>query len=563
MSKRKKNKSPKKQIAPLIISPAEKAEAWFGRNGKWVLLLGWGVFIGFYLSLASDELGGVLGGDNARYLMLARSLAEHQSYRDWYLPGAPAHTQYPFLFPLILSVFAGTSREVFYSHLMIQFLASLVPLFLCAWARLEGESRLKSILIFFLAGSFPSWYSFLLNLLTEPVFMFFMFLTIFILSYAMKRGFDIYLAILLSLSVLASAMVREAGLVLFVALFLGIILDSRLRKVRVAKISLATMLAAVFILGWGGWTVRNMLTGEGGFYFKQLLEKNPYQPELGLINFGDLLERIRSNLLLHLPHIGGFAFPAWIFKTQSSLLTVSGFFFAVILLGLVSRIRARNLAVELIFVSMFGLSLVWFFWDDRFSLPVLPLAVFYFIKGVEAASKFLKARTQSATIAIVIALALWQMGFMVWLCVKYHDRQMYPETPVKVEGYGEWVKPVLDISKYSNYWKFSRQFWETTADWIVLQKVGREILPKDALVASRKPTLTWYFADRKATWYRYGVRPEEEWEFFRNKKFSHVLISSSNRELVEMVKAYPDNFKFLAVIQRSGLGIAQVEYPRE
>lgn len=521
------------------------------------------VFIVFYMSLASDELGGVLGGDNARYLMLARSLAEHQSYCDWYLPGAPAHTQYPFLFPLLLSAFAQSSRQVFYSHLLIQFIASLVPLLLCGWARLSGMSRLKSLLVFFLAGSLPAWYSSLLNLLTEPVFMFFMMLSLLLLAHLKKRGADICWSLLLALSVLASAMVREAGLVLFAALFLGMLLERTFREKRAAGMPLWVILGAVFLAGYAGWSVRNFLAGGGGFYFKQFLQKNPYAPQQGMLNFSDFMARLKVNLWLHLPHIGGFAFPSWLFPYRSPGLWLSVFFFALIALGLVSRMRARNFFAELTFLALFAMAMVWFFQEERFSLPVLPLAVYYFIHGLDSLAGFLRSKSQAITLGIGLLLVLWQMGLMAWLCAKYHDQQMYPEAPVQVEGYGEWKEPVLDASQYSIYWKFPEEFWEGTADWIVLQKVAGRILPEDAMVACRKPTLAWYFMNRKAAWYEYQVSPEEQWKNFRKNRITHIFISSSNRELVEMVRAYPENFKFLAAIPRSGLEIAQVEYPRE
>jgi hypothetical protein len=562
LSKRRKNrpeKGPSKNIQP--GAPPDKIEPWLEKNGKWVLLGGWAFLLMLYLSLASDELGGILGGDNAQYLMLARSLAKMKSYRDWYLAGAPAHTKYPFLFPLLLSAFAFSSRQVFYSHLMIQFFASMIPLLLCGWARMQGETRLKSLLIFFLAGSIPAWYSFLLNLLTEPVFMFFMMLSIFILAYSQKRGFDIYLAIIFALAVWASAMIREVGLVLFGALSIGIVLDPRLRRTRVSGIPLIVVLAGVFIIGYAAWSIRNMTAGEGGLYFKQFLEKNPYLPQEGMMGFGDVIARIKTNFYLHIPHVGGFAFPYWIFKSQTADIWVSLIFLLVIVIGLVSRLRARHFAAELVFICLFGVAMVWYFQEERFSLPVLPLAVFYFAKGIDAIANLFKIRSQKLTVAIAGGLILWQTGFMFWLCAKYHDKQIYPQGTVQVDRYGEWSQPVLDASKYITWWKFGPDFWAGTADMIVMQKVAREILPENAVVACRKPTLFWYFADRKADWYLYGVPPEEEWKEFRKKQISYVFMSSSNRELVDMVQANKDSFELLAAIRRSGFALAKVRYP--
>jgi len=563
LSKQKKAKAQRAAAKDAPQAAPDRTEIWLSKNGKWLLLAGWLFFLALYMSLATDELGGVLGGDNARYIMLSRGLASGKGYTDYFFPGAPAHTQYPFLFPLLLSAFSGSGKQVFYSHLLIQLIASLVPLLLCAWARLSGESRLKSLLVFFLAGSIPAWYSFLLNLLTEPLFMFFMFAAFAVISWCKLRGFNIYWAIILSLCIWASAMVREVGLVVFGAVFLGMLLEPGLRKVRVAKVPLVAVVSIIFILGWGAWTARNLVVGEGGFYFKQLLQKNPYQPELGWINLGDFITRLNINAGLHIPHVGGFAFPPWIFKTNSAAVAVGLIFLAVMAIGLVERMRSKNFVAELAFIFLSGVAAVWYFQEHRFSLPILPLAAFYFLKGLDGLAKLFKARSQALTIAAALLLIVWQTGFTGWLCYKYHQKQIFPRSSVTIEGFGPWTQPVLDASKYSEYWKWQDDFWSFTADAIILQKIASQYLPKDAVIACRKPTLAWYFADRKATWYKFGVTPEAQWLHFKEKGITHILVSSANQELTAMIKAYPENFRFIALIERSGQGLAKVEYPKE
>ena len=240
---------------------------------------------------------------------------------------------------------------------------------------------------------------------------------------------------------------------------------------------------------------------------------------------------------------------------------VSIIFLAVIIIGLVSRLVAGNFAVELVFISLFGIAMLWYFEEERFSLPVLPLAVFYFVKGIDAVAKLFRSRSQKLTVAIAGGLILWQAGFMFWLCAKYHDKQIYPQGTVQVIGYGEWRQPVLDASKYINWWKIDPDFWIIASDMIVMEKIAREILPQNAVVSCRKPTLFWYFADRKADWYLFGVPPAEEWKEFRKKQISYVFMMFSNKELLYMLHANNDSFEFLAGIQRSRVALAKVRYP--
>lgn len=561
MSKRKKVKEKKpgpKPAAQTIF--LDRAESWLEKNGKWILLAGWLGFLLLYLSLATDELGAVLGGDNARYLMLAKSLASGRGYRDLLFAGEPKHTQYPFLFPLLISPFALTHRPAFYTHIFIQILASLIPLLVAGWARLEGESRLRSLLLFFLAGTIPAYYCFLLNILTEILFMFFMFSALFLLSYSRVKGFDLFKILSFSLLVLATALTREQGLILFGAVFAGIIFDSRLRQVKAGPIPFWAVFLAVFILGYGAWAARNQMVGEGGIYFQQFFAKNPYQLELGTATFGDMVERIKTNSYLHINHLGGFAFPVWLFASKQSALKLNWIFFALIVLGIAFRIRKKNLVAELGFLALFGLAMIWFFKEERFSFAIIPLTGFYFLNGLDGLKKFFKAR-EPVLLALLSALILWQIGYTGWLAYKYHQHLIYPREPVAVEGYGEWSEPAIDLAKYYNYWKQPEQYNLAFSDWIIIQKVAGKILPEDAVLISRKAPITWYYSGRKSTWYKMGVSSQKQWEYLKENHATHLLIAG-NPELINLVNQYPDQFRLLAGIKRSRMALVEItEYP--
>jgi len=560
---KKKSKSPKTTSIPVVDkkSANQCLENWLANYGKWVILLGWLFFLILYLSLASNELGGVLGGDNVRYLMLARSLAEGKFYKDLYLPKEPAHTQYPILFPLLLSPFAKTSHQVFYSHLFIQLLASLIPLFACAWARLEGESRLKSILIFFLVGSIPAFYTFLLNILTEAIFMFFMFGFFFGKSYSQREGFNPMSIFILIILLVASALVREAGLVLSGAVILGMILEKPFQNFKIAKLPVWFIIGLGFVLGYLPWQVRNMLVGEPGFYFQQFLQKNPYQANSGLIGLKDLIERIVDNLPLHIPHLGGFAFPQWLFRSPAVIWTVSLIFFGLIILGLGYRLSKRKFSVELSFLFLFLLSLVWFFKEARFSLPILPLCPFYFLKGMEWIENKLKLKIRLALLGGIV-LAFWQIGLCFWLGYMYHQTKLYPSSSVLIKGYGSWNQPVIDVSKYYEYWLYPEAYHQAMSEWIIIQKIADEILPKDAVIACRKPTIAWYYAKRKATWYKFGVSPEEQWKHLKENNITHLIITPDNRELIFLVNAFPKHFQLLALSEKTGMALVKINtYP--
>ena len=70
-------------------------------------------------------------------------------------------------------------------------------------------------------------------------------------------------------------MIREVGLVLFGAVFIGIILNRRLRRTRVNRVPLIVWVTGIFVVGYASWSARNLAVGGGGFYFKQLSGEGP------------------------------------------------------------------------------------------------------------------------------------------------------------------------------------------------------------------------------------------------------------------------------------------------
>ena len=60
-------------------------------------------FVFMYLQLVIRELSLTIGTDAATYILLAKAMAAGGGYVDVSIPGSPAHTQYPPLFPLMLT----------------------------------------------------------------------------------------------------------------------------------------------------------------------------------------------------------------------------------------------------------------------------------------------------------------------------------------------------------------------------------------------------------------------------------------------------------------------------
>ena len=83
------------------IKPQKKRENFFNKNKLFFICLA--IYIVLSFLLFDPKLG--TGGDNVVYTILAESLISGKGYKNIYIPDEPAHTQYPFGFPLLLSSF--------------------------------------------------------------------------------------------------------------------------------------------------------------------------------------------------------------------------------------------------------------------------------------------------------------------------------------------------------------------------------------------------------------------------------------------------------------------------
>ncbi len=142
----------------------------------------------------------------------------------------------------------------------------------------------------------------------------------------------------------------------------------------------------------------------------------------------------------------------------------------------------------------------------------------------------------------------------------YQQKLIYPREPVAVEEYGEWNTPAIDMAKYYNYWYQPEQYNISFSDLVILQKIAGEVTPEDAVIISRKASLTGYYSGRKSNWYLLGVSNQEQWAYLKKNHATHILITDSNPDLINLIRANPENFRPLAMIhsELSEMGLLEI-----
>jgi hypothetical protein len=375
------------------------------------------------------------GGDDATYVLLAKSLASGHGFVEQWTPGTPAHTQYPFGFPLLLAPFVALGMP-FAALKVVTLTAALVSLWLVD--RLLGRTIL---LLVALNAVFLSFSHLLLSELP------FLALTLGALASLeawrrSARRAPFALAVFLAV---AAMHVRSAGLALVAGALCWLVRERRFRA--------AGAFAAGTLVLCLPWLVRNGLHPESGSYWSHVRAVDPYNRDLGTIDATGLLQRVIDNVVAyggkHLPDLLAAGVPLGaIFVTLPAIV------------GLIVRFRrgaaahdwvlACTLAMLLVYPSVWG--------DARMVLPVLPFLLLAALTGWRL---ILRHRVAFALIMLLPSL----FGTL-------------KEIPANLG----MISDYMNGDRLAGYPPAYRSFFMASA-W-----VAENTLP-DAIVVSRKPTL--------------------------------------------------------------------------
>lgn len=230
------------------------------------------------------------GGDNARYIMLGRSIMEGKFMREVSTFKENLHTQYPPLFPLTLSVVMTVfgKENVFAMKLFSMLYYILSVFFFYKTLRLyfkESVLVLSLTALFVFCKNIVGWSSLIL---TESLFI----LTVILIIYSFKK-YDVskekkYLYSLFAFSTL-SVFIRGNGSLVFIPIAIYLLQKREWKNLTIMSVF------ALFSQLWGLYIY--LSTGEGSLYFRQVLYKNWYLPHLGFIDGKTFAERLIYNSL--------------------------------------------------------------------------------------------------------------------------------------------------------------------------------------------------------------------------------------------------------------------------
>jgi hypothetical protein len=313
------------------------------------LLLAWAVFDPTVFT----------GGDNAAYLSLARSLIQRHAYLSLWEPLAPAHTQYPPVFPgmIALGLFLGLKSWAGIKLIVVLCSTAAVTL-TYLWLRRRRRPVL-ALGVSALVALSPGVLALSHQELSDVPFWALAMLALWAFERLGRRE-RLRLALGVAAVVLAY-FTRSAGLPLVLAALAWLAWRRRWRQLAI--------LAAVIVPLAFLWWLRGKLTG-GNVYAQLFWYVDPYRPASGTIGLGQLFHRIFANERAYL----GSALPVLLAEQVQPLLVFISYVVALLaIFGWVVRLRRPQLA-EFFFPLYIGLLFVWpeVWAGERFLLPAYP-----------------------------------------------------------------------------------------------------------------------------------------------------------------------------------------------
>lgn len=489
-------------------------------SDRQVFLILFLIFLFLLMLLYDPKL--FLGGDNAHYIILAKSILQGSGYKDLFEPGLTPHTQYPPGFPLILIpglILFGNNFSLLKFIIIALALGGFAVFYLMLKQKTEDRNWifLLSVLAFSpIMLEYSHW------ILSEIPYLFFSLLAIYLFErFSILKKNNIGFFILMAISIAFIYFVRTIGLSLGLACFIYLLYQRRWKELIILAV-----IVGIFIIPW---QIRNSrVGGQAGGYFQQFFAKNPYEPELGNITIFEYLGRVFTNFKLY----AFFVVPQILFPVITSifLLNVLGFAILVFLtIGLVRTVKTKSLTVREFYLIFFmGITLSWpEVWSgDRFLIPIIPFLLYYIIVGLRHFSTWIKFK---ALLPIVV-------GLMILLAFADSAKKISPN----LTNLSDYLKG----NKYAGYPMDWQRYFETLT-WL------KQNTDQDAIIVSRKPPFTYLLSQRKSFLFQLSNDPKKVMDDFYQKKATHLLFDSfywtgTTRKYVgPVLQTYPDKFEMV------------------
>lgn len=489
------------------------------------------------------------GGDNVVYLSLAQSILENHSYSNIYTYPVTPHTQYPFIFPLLIStMFFFFGENILLTKIIIIVGSAVIMVGTTALIWQEREKNYLPLIIAALVGTVPFTLLFSERLLSEIPYTAFSCLTILFAERALKsNSIKNYNLVLCVLFCIISYFTRTIGITLFIAILISTILTPPV-KFNLKKNCMKSITIGIpFLFFAGAWYLRSLILSGGQVkgYIHQFAIKDTYLYDSPATGITDIIQRITENAIVYLQDLAISLFH-FITDSYSEISIICGLIiFAVVLVGFFNLIRQCYGVPELYLIFYVITILAWGFRENRFLIPIFPLLIYYFIKGIEIIlsgilflfSEKIRLFTKDA---VIIGFTL----IMLYLNILANFQTIKITQKIN-NSIGFEINPFFHIIATN----------KPMAKMLNLSIFLRNHANPGEIVLSRKPSLTYLASGKPTIGGPFSQYPDIFIRNLEEKHISYIIIDEAYPRLrnasIAAINAYPARFKLIYRIPNS------------
>ncbi len=468
-----------------------------------------------------------VGGDNAVYIILAESITSGKGYRNLHLPDESPHTQYPFGFPLLLSLpilLFGTNIIILKLFVVLTSIGALF--FMYRLCELFFREKVDFIMAFYI--SIPILITFNHWILSEMPFLCF---SLAALYFFMKAKQDKEYLYFISIFLATYAfLIRMVGISLIAAMMLSLALRKQYKYFIIFLLIFLTVLIP--------WLIRSVSIGPEGGYIDQLLTKKPYLIESGKVGPRDLAIRGWNNfifyslLLLPLTLLTSILSP-WI-------LGVMGVMFIVLtIIGFVER-RRRMFVVEYYFLFAVLLLLVWpeVWATERFLLPILPIIIIYIYIGLFQLERKIKFK--------------YSVHLITGIFVFINLLSIFPQVKNAVVNNNAYLRGDM----YAGYRRDWRNYFDVI-EWI------KENVPEEKIIMARKPEFVYLLSRHRSLTCPFSIDENNVRSAFMQSDYiildNFMWTEASKNYLAPVIQKEFGNIEFVYITQKPRFYVVRVK----
>lgn len=377
------------------------------------------VYLGASLYALNPYLSGE--GDNAQYMILAKSIVSGTGMREINNPSAPVHTKSPPGFPLMIApiiAFFGYNVIALKIFMIVCSLALMIFLYLMFREYTHDSSALLLSAVTMFSFEVFHWTT---EIMTEIPFMLFAVIAFYL--YKKDRFW------LMCIATIIATFIKTSGLMLVPAFFLAYMWRREYKKAMLLAVICAAPIVALSVYN-------GVMYPTSESYIQQVTHKNYYAPEQGYIDVPFIFERVMHSTYFYLGEIVMF------FATYRSLLAlipfVGIFFVALMALGSIIKLK-QNLEPMVTFMCLYmAVYLIWPWTSIRFIIVLAPFVFYTFITGIET---LVAPKPDSKLLIAVVLLVMLVIQFPAFGNKVGEVRNWsYEDSIAKLNAMADWVK---------------------------------------------------------------------------------------------------------------------------